>query len=192
VRPDVTLRPLDEPRLLALLAAASADADPYEVMPPADPDGPPGWTAARRDAFLAFHRGRALAPEPVEVTYAIHVGEDVVGAARLCPLDEPEGAVEAGVWVGRSHRGAGVGGAVLQRLISLARTAGFATFFVGTRADNTPVLRLLAGLGAVTVREEGRVTTLIDLGLSEPETEHATDSRTGAGAAPAARQPFNG
>ncbi|MCB5169245.1 GNAT family N-acetyltransferase [Streptomyces bambusae] len=176
MRTDVTLHPLDEARLRALLAAAVADADPREVMPPVD--GPPGWTQARQDAFLAFHRSRALAAEPVEVTYTIDVGGVVSGAARLCPLDEPLGTVEAGVWIGRSQRGAGVGGAVLQRMIGLARTAGFGALHISTKPENTAVLRLLDGLGAVAVREGDSVTSWIDL-VEDTSTDVLVDVAEG-------------
>ncbi|MGG8408269.1 N-acetyltransferase family protein [Streptomyces sp. 12297] len=176
MRTDVSLHPLDEGLLQALLGAAVADADPFEVMPPVDPDGPPGWTEQRQAAFLAFHRSRALAVEPVECTYVIAVDGDVIGAARLCPLDEPAGTVEAGVWIVRGQRGAGVGGAVLQRMISLARAAGFGAFFISTKPENTAVLRLLDGLGAVALREGGSVTSTIDLGTDSSETADTADT----------------
>ncbi|MYW04114.1 GNAT family N-acetyltransferase, partial [Streptomyces sp. SID3343] len=88
---------LDEDLTTALLDAAVADADPLEVMPPVD--GPPGWTADRRAAFLAFHHEWAATP----TTYAILVDGRVVGAARLQPA--PAGGLETGLWIGRSYRG---------------------------------------------------------------------------------------
>ncbi|MFE7661381.1 GNAT family N-acetyltransferase [Streptomyces celluloflavus] len=161
MRSDVTLRPLDENRLLTLLDAAVADADPREVMPPVA--GPGGWTAERKAAFLRFHHSRSLSAEPVETTYVIVVGETVVGAARLCPMEDAGHAVEAGVWIGRSHRGSGVGGAVFRHLLALARTAGFASLFVNTKPDNIAVHRLLAALDITPVRDGDAVTARVDL-----------------------------
>ncbi|MFH0250492.1 hypothetical protein ACG5V6_20035, partial [Streptomyces chitinivorans] len=109
----VVLRRLDEVLLDALAATAVADADPGEVMPPAEDGGGPGWTAARREAFVRSHRSRSLGADPVETVYAVLVTEPgpdgrprevVAGAARLAPAPEPD-TVEAGLWLGRSHRG---------------------------------------------------------------------------------------
>ncbi|WP_234348060.1 GNAT family N-acetyltransferase [Streptomyces specialis] len=164
----IRLRPLDEAGLPALLAAAVADADPLEVMPPVD--GPPGWSAARRDAFVAFHRSRALAAEPVETVYAVVVGGRVAGAARLCPLPAdartPPGTVEAGLWLGRSVRGTGVGGAVLRDLTALARASGAACLYASTTTDNAAMRRILDALGAETAVEEGEVRAWVALGRS--------------------------
>lgn len=121
MRTDVTLRPLDPDLLDALLRTAVADADPREVMPPVP--GSTGWTAGAREAFLRFHRSRSLSAEPVEATFAVLVGPEVAGAARLCPAAAPAGpaaasgrtveagrTAEAGVWIGRGHRGPGWAG----------------------------------------------------------------------------------
>jgi RimJ/RimL family protein N-acetyltransferase len=161
MRSDVTLRPLDENLLQGLLDVAAADADPLDVMPPVD--GPAGWTTECRTAFLQFHRSRSLSAEPVESTYAIVVGETVVGAARLFPLKDVEHAVEAGVWIGRSHRGSGVGGVVLRDLLDLARADGVERLFASTTADNTATQRLLAALGVDLFREGDVVTAWVDL-----------------------------
>lgn len=161
MRSDVTLRRLDEGLLRDLLDVAVVDADPEEVMPPVA--GPPGWTGARRTAFLRFHRSRSLSAEPVENTYAIVVGDAVVGAARLGPLEDPAYAVEVGVWIGRSHRGSGVGSAVLAHLLTLARADGFDSLFVSTTPDNTAVHRLLRAMRVDLVREGDSVTAWIDL-----------------------------
>jgi RimJ/RimL family protein N-acetyltransferase len=161
MRSDVTLRPLDDDLLQELLNAAAADADPIEVMPPVA--GPPGWTPERRIAFLRFHRSRALAAEPVETTYAIVVGKAVVGAARLCPMEDAKRAAEVGVWIGRSHRGGGVGGAVVKELLAFARTDGFESIFVSTTPDNTAVQQLLTALGVDLIRTGDTVTAWVDL-----------------------------
>ncbi|MFI0485321.1 GNAT family N-acetyltransferase [Actinomadura sp. 9N215] len=160
MRSDVTLRPLDEDLLKQLLDAAVAGADPSDVMPPVP--GPPGWTPERRTAFLQFHRSRTLAAEPVEATYAILVGQKVVGAARLYPLPEPQRTAEAGVWIGRTERGHGVGGAVLKQLLALAHADGFESVFVSTTPDNTPVLKLLKRLGVKLTQKGDTLTAWVN------------------------------
>ncbi|MFI1357503.1 GNAT family N-acetyltransferase [Streptomyces sp. NPDC020898] len=148
MRSDVTLRLLDRTLLTELLHAAVEDADPLEVMPPVEgPGGPDGWTPERRSAFVRFHESRSLAADPVETTFAIAVSGRVVGAARLCPVEKQAGTAEAGVWIGRSHRGVGVGGAVLELLLEQARAAGFTSVYVSTEPHNTAVRALLAGIG---------------------------------------------
>ncbi|WP_110945604.1 GNAT family N-acetyltransferase [Streptomyces avicenniae] len=177
MRTDVRLRPLDEGLLRLLLDAAVADAAPGEVMP--EVAGPPGWTAERRSAFLGFHRSRALADEPVERTYAVVAGETVVGAARLCPVEGRADGAEAGVWIGRSRRGAGVGAAVLAGLLSEARAAGFTAVFVSTTPDNAAVLRLLASRGIAPTREGAAVTAWLPVPTKEGTA--AAPGATGSG-----------
>ncbi|MEV4171217.1 GNAT family N-acetyltransferase [Nonomuraea sp. NPDC049709] len=161
MRSDVTLRPLDENLLRGLLDAAVADADPLEVMPPVE--GPAGWTAERRETFVRFHRSRSLAAKPVGATYAILVKEKVVGAARLLPLEDAGRAVETGVWIGRTHRGSGVGGAVLRQLLDLARAGGARRLVASTTAGNTAAQRLLTTLGADLTRDGDAVTARLNL-----------------------------
>lgn len=163
MRSDVTLLPLDRPLLAGLLAVAVADADPAEVMPPVtDPAGGEGWTVERRAAFERFHAWRSLPPDPVESTYAITVAGRVAGAARLCARPdrnrnrerEGPGTVEAGLWIGRSHRGAGVGGTVLRLLIDRARADGHDRLYLSTTPENTAMRHLMAGLGLTGVQGE--------------------------------------
>ncbi|MEV0339581.1 GNAT family N-acetyltransferase [Nocardia sp. NPDC050713] len=143
--PVVELIELSEQSLPLLLDAAVTDADPLEVMAPVA--GPPGWTAVRKEAFLAFHRDRALHPTcPNERTFVITVEGRVVGAARL----EPHGdEVEAGVWIGRSHRGRGIGGRVATELRALATRSGARRITAVTTPDNIAARQLIdTGLGA--------------------------------------------
>ncbi|MFE7742611.1 GNAT family N-acetyltransferase [Nocardia sp. NPDC057455] len=158
----VTLQPLDERGLTDLLHAAVRDAEPGEVMP-VDGTGS-GWDADRQASFLTFHRGRALASPPVESTYNIRVDGEVVGAARLCPLPDAPGAAEAGVWIGRSRRGAGIGTAVLGGLIERAGTEGYVKLFVSTTADNTAVLRMLSARGITYTLDDNAVTAWVRCG----------------------------
>ncbi|MFI6586700.1 GNAT family N-acetyltransferase [Embleya sp. NPDC050493] len=139
----VQLRRLDEDLTAALLDAAVADADPAEVMPAVP--GPPGWTADRRAAFLAFHHEWAATP----TTYAILVADRVVGAARLQPAPEaPDDALEAGLWIGRSHRGQGIGHAVVALLRTEAKSQGATRIVASTTETNTAAQRLLTTAGA--------------------------------------------
>jgi RimJ/RimL family protein N-acetyltransferase len=161
MRLDVTLQPLDETLLRRLLETATADADPEDVMPKVA--GPAGWTPERQAAFSRFHRSRTLTAEPEERTYVIVVGDEVVGAARLCPLQGRPGTAEAGVWIGRSHRGGGVGGTVLEQLLDVARTAGFASMFLSTTADNTAVHRMLTARGVRLTPDGDEVSAWVSL-----------------------------
>ncbi|MEJ8280485.1 GNAT family N-acetyltransferase [Pseudonocardia spirodelae] len=139
---DLALRRLDELLLAALCDAAVAGADPDEVMPPVP--GPPGWTARRRSAFLAFHRERSVATAaPVETTWAVLVDGAVAGAARLEPVP---GGTEAGLWLVRGQRGRGVGSAVLTMLRH--RAAG--PLLAETTTGNAAATAVLRRAGAVT------------------------------------------
>ncbi|MCG3040101.1 GNAT family N-acetyltransferase [Streptomyces fenghuangensis] len=168
----VALRPLDEALLEDLAATAASDADPGEVMPPTEDGGGPGWTDARREAFVRFHRSRSLGPEPVETVYAVLVTEPgpdgrpreaVAGAARLAPAPEPD-TVEAGLWLGRSHRGRGVGTAVLALLRDEARAAGATRLLARTDAAGAASRRLLATAGAgLETGGDGTVTARLPL-----------------------------
>ena len=156
----IALTPLDEAALARLLEAAVAGADPLEVMPPVD--GPPGWTSARRDAFLAFHRARSLDPATaVERTWVIDAGGTAVGAARLEPHDD---AVEAGIWLARDARGRGIGKQVTALLLAEARASGAARFIASTTAANHSARALLSGTGAVLTTEGDEVAAALRLG----------------------------
>ncbi|WP_239154086.1 GNAT family N-acetyltransferase [Amycolatopsis sp. FDAARGOS 1241] len=145
---EIVLTPLDEPALHRLLEAAVADADPREVMPPVD--GPPGWTRARREAFLALHRRRSLDPDTaIETTWVVEVGGRAAGAARLRPVHSTSSvAVEAGVWLCRSVRGRGIGKRVTEVPLEAARDGGAARFIASTTVADTAGRRLLSGAGA--------------------------------------------
>jgi RimJ/RimL family protein N-acetyltransferase len=160
IRPTITLVELSRVNLPLLLAAAVTDADPGEVMPVVP--GPPGWTAERRQAFIEFHSDRALHPfQPVEHTYLIAVGGQVVGAARL----EPHGDdVEAGIWIGRSYRGRGIGNVVAAQLRREAATVGAHRIIALTTPDNAAARRLIhTGLQGRTHVEGEEVTGITEL-----------------------------
>ncbi|MET8994226.1 GNAT family N-acetyltransferase [Amycolatopsis sp. NPDC004169] len=158
----IVLTPLDEAALVRLLEAAEAGADPLDVMPPVG--GPPGWTSARRDAFLAFHRARCLDPATaVERTWVIDADGVAVGAARL----EPHGdAVEAGIWLARAARGRGIGKQVTALLLAEARASGAAGIVASTTVDNRGAQSLLAGIGADLTVDGDEVAADLRLGRS--------------------------
>lgn len=164
MRADVTLRPLDRELLGELQRRAVADADPAEVMPPIS--GPAGeWTAQRRAAFVSYHVSGSLAAEPTERTFAIVVDGRVARAGRLRRRADPERiTVEAGIWLGRSFRAAGIGGAVLDLLLAQAATDGVDAVFLSTKPDNVAVHRLYAKRGLEPVWGEGAVTAWVELG----------------------------
>jgi RimJ/RimL family protein N-acetyltransferase len=155
----ISLIELDETQLARLLEAAVADADPLEVMPPVD--GPSGWNAERRLAFLEFHRGRSIGTDnPVETTYVIEVDGQVIGAARLEPTGDD---VEAGVWIGRSWRGRGAGKLVAAELLAMAGKTGAARFVASTTADNSAARKLLGGIGAEMTTDGDDVEAALEL-----------------------------
>ena len=129
----VNLRPVDEEVLDELLTRAVADAAPEDVMPAVP--GPPGWTCARRQAFLAFHRARMDGPAgPArEQDFAVIVEGRPAGVGRIAALDEP-GAYEVGLWLGRSARGRGIAAAAVSELARRAAALG-ATRVVARRGD---------------------------------------------------------
>ena len=147
---DVELRVLDDRTLEDLLEVAVADAAPEEVMPPVA--GSPGWTVARREAFLAFFRPMLGG---VDTTiYAIMVDGEIAGFMRLKRLAT---VAETGMWLGRSWRGKGVGAAALRRLLREAACAGFVKVVADTTPGNVAALGVLRGAGARIVIAGDRV-----------------------------------
>lgn len=154
---DVTLHRLNEPGLAELLAAAVAGAEPAEVM--AAPHGAT-WDDALRAGFVAFHRARSLGPDPVESTWVVRVDGVAAGAVRLEPARPGPAAgargaavtgdgPEVGLWLGRGHRGHGVGRSAVLAAAAEAATAGWSGPLVArTTAGNAGALGLLRALGA--------------------------------------------
>ncbi|QNP75496.1 GNAT family N-acetyltransferase [Streptomyces roseirectus] len=151
------VRRVDEDSLEGLLAVAVEDAAPEEVMPPVA--GPPGWTALRRDAFRDWHRSRfpGLAGPLGESTFTVVDDGVPVGSARLALRGE--GVLETGMWLGRSHRGRGIGTAALRLLLDEAARAGARVVVADTTADNSAALGVLRRSGAALTagRESGDV-----------------------------------
>lgn len=133
----VTLRPLDETLLPRLLDVAVAGAAPDEVMPTAPASA--GWTPEHRTAFGELYRS---AP-----AYAILVGDELLGAARLTPAEAP-GAAEIGIWLARPARGKGQGTEALHLLVEEARSQGVTALIAETTTANPAALGALRTLGA--------------------------------------------
>ncbi|WP_084469286.1 GNAT family N-acetyltransferase [Nocardiopsis trehalosi] len=146
-RGAVALVPLDDAVLEDLLAVAVRDADPEDTMPPVP--GPPGWTTERRDAFRRYHRARYPGLGADEATYAVTDATGrVAGAARLRRVEGRPGAVETGIWLGRSYRGRGVGTAALSALVATAARTGATVLVADTTAGNAGALAALRRNGA--------------------------------------------
>ncbi|MPZ67275.1 MAG: GNAT family N-acetyltransferase [Pseudonocardiaceae bacterium] len=152
------MRLLSEANLTELLDAAVADADPADVMPAVS--GPPDWTEDRRRAFRDFHRARSIATaEPAEVTYVITLDDRVIGAARLQPSAD---SVEMGIWIGRSHRGRGIGRLVAAELLALAQQTDATWIVASTTSDNTAAQQLLRDIGATLTTTDVAVDAVLD------------------------------
>jgi RimJ/RimL family protein N-acetyltransferase len=150
---DVRLTPVDEQTLGPLLSLAVAETDPEEVMPPVT--APAGWSDARRKAFREFYRsnfGGLDGPTRTRM-YAVICDGDVVGMIRMARCDEPD-TMEAGMWLGRSARGRGVGGAALLLLLVEVARAGSRCVVAETTPRNTAALSALRRCGA-ELRDHG-------------------------------------
>ncbi|MBW4718249.1 GNAT family N-acetyltransferase [Saccharothrix obliqua] len=153
----IRLRPLDDDGLERLLALASADADPADVMPP-------GWTPDRPDEFRAFYRG-FLAD-----AHEIVAGGRTVGMIRLTATGE------TGMWVARSARGRGVGLTALCRVVQEAPGRGIRTVTAETATANHAARTVLARAGARLTVDGDRVRATITA-PTEPATDLADPVR---------------
>ncbi len=164
--PTVLLLDVDDEILERLLAAAIADADLREVMPPVA--GPPGWTQARLDAFRAFHRARrALAGPLGEITFAVSADGQVVGSGRLKRTGPPE-TLETGLWLTRSSRGRGIGTAALQCLLDQARRASATAVTAETTAANAAAVAVLRHTGSALTIDADSGQVHAEIPLSSP------------------------
>ncbi|MEJ3745581.1 GNAT family N-acetyltransferase [Actinomycetes bacterium KLBMP 9797] len=145
----------------ALLAVAVAEADPADVMPPVA--GPPGWTAARRAAFRAFHRlfFQGLAGPHRTIMFGVVADGHLVGMIRM--RRSGADSVETGMWLGRSARGRGIGSAALRALVAEAAAAGARTVVAETTSDNHAALAALRRCGALLTADptSGKVVAVI-------------------------------
>ncbi|MER5701176.1 GNAT family N-acetyltransferase [Micromonospora sp. NPDC002296] len=163
----VRLEPVGERNLEPLLSVAVAEAEPDDVMPPVD--APAGWSHARRQAFRDYYRTgfAGLAGPSRTAMYAVLVSGEVLGMIRMTRRAEP-GTVEAGVWLGRSARGQGVGAAALRELLNLAAAAGMHTVVAETTRDNAGAISMLRRCGAKLVEDGDAVRAEISLDATPP------------------------
>jgi RimJ/RimL family protein N-acetyltransferase len=116
-------------------------------MPPVT--APAGWSHARLKAFREFYQsnyGGLDGPTRTQM-YAVVCDGDVVGMIRMARRDEPN-TMEVGMWLGRSSRGKGIGGAALRLLLVEAANAGTRRVIAETTSQNTAALAALRRCGA--------------------------------------------
>jgi len=162
----VRLERIDDVALERLIALATSEASPDEVMPPVE--GPPGWTQSRHDAFRAFYRSRRDGLETAcrEVMLLIVNDDQIVGSVRLATID-PD-TFETGMWLTRSTRGRGIGADVLRAVIAEVTTRGARRLIVETTSGNGGALSILKKCGATfrSPDSDGRVHAHFQLGSS--------------------------
>lgn len=161
---DVALADVDEAMADRLLQLAKGDASPDEVAPPL---GGPGWNLERTAWFFGYHRAAAggLDGPAAEKSWAVLRGPNLAGSVRL--KREPGAKIpsaETGIWLGRSFRSQGIGGAALELVLAEARRAGLQRVTARTLAGNHGAQRLLTAAGAaLTHDDDGTVHAVIDL-----------------------------
>ena len=162
--PDVTLVDVDEGVADQLLQLAKRDAFPDEVAPPL---GGPGWNLERTAWFYSYHHAAAggLDGPAGEKSWAVFRGSRIAGSVRL-KRDTSAGipSAETGIWLGRSFRSRGIGGAALHLVLEEARGAGISRVTARTLADNAGARRLLTPAGAqLMLDDDGTVRAVVDL-----------------------------
>lgn len=162
--PEVTLVDVDDAVADQLLALAKRDASPDEVAPPL---GGPGWNLERTAWFFSYHSAAAagLDGPAEEKSWAVFSGHDIAGSVRL---KRSSGAgiatAETGIWLGRSFRSRGIGGAALDLVLAEARRAGLRRVTARTLAGNGGARRLLAAAGAALTQDnDGTVLAVVEL-----------------------------
>jgi RimJ/RimL family protein N-acetyltransferase len=152
--PDVGLADVNERMLELLLALAQQDAAPDEVTPPLGNGA--GWNAIRIDWFRAYHRAASagLDGPAGEKSWAVLLEGSPAGSIRLKRTAD-HGTAETGLWLGRRHRGRGVGTAALQLVLAEARRAGLQRVVARTTAENAGALGLLTVAGTVLTYDDG-------------------------------------
>ena len=151
----VGLIAVDEVVLEQLVHAAVSDASADEVTPPLSAGSE--WTPARVAWLERFHRDRraGLSGAAAESTWAVVVGNAVVGSVRLKCTDE-HGVLETGVWLTRSSRGGGVAVAAMATVLRKAADLGAHGVCADTTTGNTSALGVLRRLGFDLELTEGR------------------------------------
>ena len=161
---DVILVDVDAAVADQLLELAKRDASPDEVAPPL---GGPGWNLERTAWFFSYHHAAAegLDGPAAEKTWAVYSGGDLAGSVRLKRISAGDtSTAETGIWLGRSFRRRGIGGAALDLVLAEARRAGLKRVTARTLAGNQGARRLLAAAGgALTHDGDGTVLAVVDL-----------------------------
>ncbi|MGX5714712.1 GNAT family N-acetyltransferase [Arthrobacter sp. MAHUQ-56] len=161
---DVVLVDVDDEVADQLLELAKRDASPDEVAPPV---GGPGWNLERTAWFFSYHHAAAagLDGPAAEKSWAVYCCGRIAGSVRLKRDTEADiPTAETGIWLGRSFRSRGVGGAALRLLLAEARRAGMARVTARTLAGNGGAQRLLAAAGAaLTHDDDGTVFAVVEL-----------------------------
>ena len=138
-----------------------------------------GWNAERIGWFRAYHRSAAagLAGPASEKSWAVLCDDKPAGSIRLKWIGG--GTVETGIWLGRSHRGHGIGGAALGLVLAEARRAGLHQVVASTTAGNIGAQRLLTASGGVLTHEDGgAVSAAVVLSTDPRWTHRIADSGT--------------
>ena len=161
---DVSLVDVDKAVADQLLALAKCDASPDEVAPPL---GGPGWNLERTAWFFSYHSAAAagLDGPAAEKSWAVFSGHDIAGSIRL-KRDSAAliPTAETGIWLGRSFRSRGIGGAALGLVLAEARRAGLKRVTARTLAGNSSAQRLLAAAGAALRHDaDGTIVAVVDL-----------------------------
>ncbi len=162
--PDVSLLDVDEEVADRLLELAKQDASPDEVAPPL---GGPGWNLERTGWFFSYHREAAagLDGPAGEKTWAVVCAGELAGSVRLRRgTDGDATSAETGIWLGRSFRRRGIGGAALELVLAEARRAGLERVTAHTLTGNRSARRLLEEAGAVlTPDSAGTLYAVVEL-----------------------------
>lgn len=137
---------IDEVVLEQLVQAAVSEASADEVTPPLSAGTE--WTPARVAWLEKFHRDRraGLSGEAAEATWAVVVGNAVVGAVRLKGTNE-QGLLETGIWLTRSSRGRGVAVAAMEAVLGQAAALHAHGVRAETTTGNTSAQGVLRRLG---------------------------------------------
>ncbi|MDQ3765372.1 MAG: GNAT family N-acetyltransferase [Actinomycetota bacterium] len=151
----VSLVDVDELILEWLVNAAISDASANDVTAPVTLGDE--WSPTRVAWLKDFHRNRrdGLSGPAREITWAILVGDQVVGSVRLKQTAVP-GILETGIWLIRRVRGQGVGQRAMADVLQTAAALGALGVRAETTAGNEAALGMLRRLGfGLTLSSDG-------------------------------------
>lgn len=124
------------------------------------------------EARRARFRGLAGADDPPEPALAVGALVEglVRGVAELYPLGPSSRSAEAALSVEPAFQGRGLGTALLDRLVVLARNRGLAAVELWCAEDNGRLLALLRHLDARLAYQDGDVRARLELLPASPAT----------------------